>query len=79
MYFSKDKDINQLVLKLLRLGWTYAKGRHYKIFPPNGHSMLVVPSTPSDRRAFKNFRRDVRHRLSGCIELSKHSCRGSRS
>ncbi|QFU00986.1 hypothetical protein FIU83_04995 [Halomonas sp. THAF5a] len=65
MYFSKDKDINQLAVKLLRLGWTYAKGRHYKLYPPNGCGMVIVPTTPSDRRAFQNFRRDVRQRLRG--------------
>lgn len=68
MYFSKDKDINQLVRELLQLGWTYVKGRHYKLYPPNGSSMLVVPSTPSDRRAFLNFRNDVRQRLCARVE-----------
>lgn len=72
MYFSKDKDINKLVRKLLQLGWTYVKGRHYKLYPPNGSSMLVVPSTPSDRRAFQNFRSDVRHRL--CARVERPSC-----
>ncbi|MDH2374868.1 hypothetical protein QD228_13560 [Cobetia sp. 3AK] len=60
MYFSKDKDINQLTRKLDQLGWTYAKGRHYKLYPPKGTGMVIVPTTPGDRRAFQNFRHDVR-------------------
>jgi hypothetical protein len=73
MYFSKNKDINELVLKLLQRGWTYAKGRHYKLFPPNGFGMVIVPTTPGDRRAFQNFRRDVRQRLRGHAERYRHA------
>ncbi len=73
MYFSKNKDINKLVLDLLQLGWSYAEGRHYKLFPPNGCGMVVVPSTPGDNRAFRNFRRDVRQRLRGHAERYQHS------
>ncbi|WP_346796317.1 hypothetical protein R5M92_12700 [Halomonas sp. Bachu 37] len=75
MYFSKNKDINQLVRELLLLGWTYAKGRHYKLFPPNGCGMVIVPTTPGDRRAFQNFRRDVRKHLHSCAEQKRHSHR----
>lgn len=63
MYFSKNKDINKLARSLLAVGWTFAKGRHYKLFPPNGCGMVIVPTTPGDRRALQNFRRDVRHLL----------------
>lgn len=75
MHFSKNKDINQVVIQLLELGWTYAKGRHYKLFPPNGCGMVIVPTTPGDRRAFQNFRRDVRQRLLGRAERYQHACR----
>lgn len=73
MYFSKNKDINKLVLDLLQLGWSYAKGRHYKLFSPNGCGMVIVPSTPGDCRAFQNFRRDVRQRLRGRSERYRHA------
>lgn len=73
MYFSKDKDINQLVSELLQFGWSYAKGRHYKLFPPNGCGMVIVPTTPGDWRAFQNFRRDVRQRLRGNPERYRHA------
>lgn len=73
MYFSKNKDINKLVLDLLQLGWSYARGRHYKLFPPNGSGMVIVPGTPGDCRAFQNFRRDVRQRLRGHAERYRHN------
>mgnify|MGYP003600431921 CR=1 FL=1 len=73
MYFSKNKEIDQLVQKLIQFGWSYAKGRHYKLFPPNGCGMVIVPGTPGDRRAFQNFRRDVRHRLHGHAERYRHA------
>jgi hypothetical protein len=68
MYFSKNKEINQLVQELIQFGWSYAKRRQYKLFPPNGCGMVIVPGTPGDRRAFQNFRRDVRQRLRGFAE-----------
>ena len=73
MYFSKNKEINQLVQELIQFGWSYAKGRHYKLFPPNGWGMVIVPGTPGDWRAFQNFRRDVRQRLRGHAERYRHA------
>ncbi|MFF7709486.1 hypothetical protein [Pseudomonas sp. NPDC007930] len=65
MYFSKNKDINQLVLQLLQRGWTYSRGKHFKLFAPNRCGMVIVPTTPGDHRALQNFRHDVRQRLQG--------------
>lgn len=72
MHFSKNKDINKLVLDLIQLGWRCSKGRHYKLFPPNGCGMVIVPSTPGDCRALQNFRRDIRQRLRGHAERYQH-------
>jgi hypothetical protein len=33
-------------------GWTYEKGaKHIKPFAPDGVTLTILPSTPSDRRA----------------------------
>ncbi|MDX1282962.1 hypothetical protein [Shewanella colwelliana] len=62
--YSKDKDINLLVHQLLKSGvWQIRRGRHPVLTAPSG-KRLTVPSTPSDRRAFLNFKLDVR-RLQG--------------
>jgi hypothetical protein len=60
MKFSSDKQIAVLVRSLVRQGWAYqSKGRHGKIISPTGKK-FPVPSTPSDHRAFQNFKHDLR-------------------
>jgi hypothetical protein len=58
--YCKDKMIDALVKDLRVLGWGYRRrGKHGVLIAPGGRR-LSVPSTPSDWRAYKNFRRDVR-------------------
>lgn len=58
--FSKDNKIHHIANNLVRMGWCVRKGKkHLSIISPNGHR-LTIPSTPSDCRAWLNFRRDVR-------------------
>jgi hypothetical protein len=67
MRYSNDKEISAIVRKLLNTGWRYMAGtKHGKIIAPNGRK-LPVPGTPSDWRASRNFRRDVRR-----IDLIAH-------
>lgn len=57
---SKDKNINTLVNNLISVGWKYKRRKkHGSIVSPTGN-MLIIPSTPSDRRAFYNFRQAVK-------------------
>lgn len=47
--------------QLVRDGWQFQRGSQPgKLYAPNHATCLSVPSTPSDRRAFLNFRQDVR-------------------
>ena len=63
--YSNNKDINNEVKSLRRMGWKYRPGkRHGAILSPNGMK-LIIPSTPSDIRALYNFRRDVKHAIEG--------------
>jgi hypothetical protein len=63
--FSKDKDINKLVRSLIHVGWRYQFcKKHRAIVSPMGKK-LFIPGTPSDRRAFYNFRRDVQYVIAG--------------
>jgi len=58
--FSSDKDINKLVIKLCKLGWGYKnRKKHGALLTPSGKK-ITVPSSPSDRRAYKNFSSDIR-------------------
>ncbi len=66
MKYSSDKDIATLVRNLVRKGWRYHMGgRHGKLTSPAGQK-IPVPCTPSDHRAFQNFKRDLRKLLPLC-------------
>lgn len=67
MKYSSEKKIDGLVRKLVKAGWLFTRGgKHGRLQPPSGHA-LTVPCSPSDRRAYLNFRRDVRSAfLPGC-------------
>jgi len=66
MKYSNDKDIAALVRNLILEGWRYHRGgRHGKLASPAGRR-IPVPCTPSDHRAFLNFKRDLRKLLTLC-------------
>ena len=45
---------------LIKSGWKVKNGsKHARVISPVGYH-LTVPSTPSDRRAWLNFSRDIR-------------------
>lgn len=52
----KDKDLNQLRKLAEAQGWRVVRTHndHYKWYAPDGKTMVVSGSTPSDHRAFKN-------------------------
>ncbi len=57
--FSNNKEIQKLVARLIRNGWQCVRGaKHTKLLAPNG-KRITVPSTPSDRKAFINFSKDI--------------------
>ncbi|NOI77514.1 hypothetical protein F0224_17670 [Vibrio coralliilyticus] len=57
--FSNNKEIQKLVARLIRNGWQCVRGaKHAKLLAPNG-KRITVPSTPSDRKAFINFSKDI--------------------
>ena len=61
--YSNDKNINALVHCLLKQNrWQIRQGRHSVLIAPTG-KRLAVPGTPSDCRAFMNFKHDVRRLL----------------
>lgn len=59
-YYCKDKKIDALVRSLRDYGWGFRRGKkHGVLTSPNGRK-LTIPTTPSDIRAYQNFKRDVR-------------------
>lgn len=74
MRYCSAPEINNLVTQLVREGWRFRRGtKHGKLQPPQGHCTLTVPRTPSDHRAWMNFRRDVRHIAAKVLALKNHS------
>ncbi len=65
MKYCSNKEIDQMIRRLLRQGWRYYRGRkHGRLTHPRGRPTLTVAKSPSDYRSLHNFRRDVRHAIS---------------
>ena len=63
--YSTSKEIHVLVKQLVEQGWAFWRGtKHGRLQMPGSERILSVPCSPSDHRAFLNFRRDVRQLLS---------------
>lgn len=64
------KNLKKLLLLAVEQGWRVerAKNNHYKFYAPNGN-IVIVSSTPSDHRAFKNIERDLR--INGLVIIKK--------
>lgn len=60
MQYCKDKDINQLVAKLIRSGWRFHRGRHGMLYHPAQPVFITFSQTPSDRRCLLNIKRGIR-------------------
>ncbi len=61
MKYSSMKEIDGLVKQCLKAHWQFRRGgKHGRLTSPDGQRCISVPCTPSDKRAFLNFRRDVR-------------------
>lgn len=62
MKYCRNRDINNLVKRLVQDGWTFCwGGKHGKLYRPLGEFAITVPASPSDHRAFLNFKRDLRY------------------
>ncbi|TCS43104.1 hypothetical protein BCF53_102128 [Reinekea marinisedimentorum] len=63
MKYSSDKDINHLVRGLVADGCVYKPcKKHGKLYSGAGYLITIVPCTPSDKRALKNFLARLRQR-----------------
>ncbi len=62
MKYCRHPEIDRLVSQLVQDGWLFQSGgKHGKLKTPQGRQTLTVPRSPSDHRAWLNFRRDARH------------------
>jgi len=66
---TRNKDFNRVLKLLARMKWRiHYAGKHLKLFSPNiENRMVVVSKTPSDSRAFQNFRHELMRTANVCL------------
>lgn len=58
--YSSDKELNKLIRKLVAKGWEYKRRRkHGLLKSPDKQFQTTVPGSPSDHRAYLNFKHDI--------------------
>ena len=58
--YSSDKELNKLIRRLVASGWIYIRRRkHGLLRSPDKCFQTTVPGTPSDYRAYVNFKQDI--------------------
>jgi hypothetical protein len=58
--YSSDKELNKLIRGLVASGWVYVRRRkHGLLKSPDKCFQTTVPGSPSDYRAFINFKHDI--------------------
>jgi len=57
---NAQSEVQTIVKEIQKRGWRVRLGRHYRAYPPGGGRPITIPVTPSDRRAMKYIRSDIR-------------------
>jgi hypothetical protein len=58
--FSNNKDINKFIKNLMReRKWYCLRGKKHPYLYSSKGKRITVPSTPSDYRAYQNFKKDI--------------------
>ncbi|OOF29814.1 hypothetical protein BZJ20_13785 [Salinivibrio proteolyticus] len=61
--YSSNKNIQKVIAKLVKANWQYKRcKKHGSLYSPGG-KRFTVPGTPSDKRAFLNFKKDIQRVL----------------
>lgn len=60
--YTRCKDMNVVVARLIKQGWVYTAGPHGRLTHPSG-KYLTFSMSPSDKYAFRQLERDVKRLL----------------
>lgn len=60
--YTRCKDMNVVVARLIKQGWVYTAGAHGRLTHPSG-KYLTFSMSPSDKYAFRQVERDVKRLL----------------
>lgn len=56
-----SKEVRELVVAARKAGWRIKEGNHFKLYSPDGRSMVVLPGTPAGgKRGLKNVCAELR-------------------
>jgi hypothetical protein len=62
MKYSSDKDVKKFAQKLVREGWGFKRGKkHGKLIAPGRRGIVVLPTSPSSKRAIQELAWVVRN------------------
>lgn len=62
MKYSSDKDVNKYAKQLVQEGWGFKRGKkHGKLIAPGRRGIVVVPTSPSSKRAVQELAWAVRN------------------
>ena len=62
MKYSSDKDVNKYAKQLVREGWGFKRGKkHGKLIAPGRRGIVVLPTSPSSKRAVQELAWAVRN------------------
>lgn len=66
MKYSNNKDFNSLIKQLIKQNWIYIKkSKHGLLKHTMSHLIVTVSSSPSDQRAYINFKQEIYRKLRG--------------
>ena len=60
--YTKSSEVNAVIQRLVKEGWTFSQNGHGRITHPSGR-YITVSMTPNGKHAHKNVQRDVKKLL----------------
>lgn len=57
--YCQNKRMHDMVVELLREGWTHSRGTHNRVTSPDGRT-VIYSDTPRDGNAHRQFARDIK-------------------
>lgn len=57
---TTSKEINRILRRANKQGWTFKDGNHIKCYSPDGESIVTVSASPKDRSSSAKVRSDFR-------------------
>ncbi|AZM38527.1 hypothetical protein KMZ14_09970 [Acinetobacter schindleri] len=62
--YSHDKELNKYIRQLIKDGIaSFKPGKKHDFLLVNQIQKITIPGTPSDRKAYLNFKTDIRRAL----------------